>query len=220
MGKLIVIEGLDGSGKTTQIERLKQGLDAKNANYRHIKFPDYNDRSSTLIKMYLAGEFGTSPMEVCPYATSSFYAVDRYASYKRYWRDYYNEGGIVLSDRYVSSNAVHQTAKLPHEQWREYLDWLYDYEYEKIAIPKPDIVVYLDMPVLLSQELMTGRYDGDEEQKDIHERDTGYLENCRKAALFASGHGGWVVVDCSREGRPRTVEDIASEIMERVAGVL
>jgi len=220
MGKLIVIEGLDGSGKTTQIEQLKRGLDAKNTDYRHIKFPDYNDRSSTLIKMYLAGEFGTSPNDVCPYAASSFYAVDRYASYKRYWSEYYNADGTVLSDRYVSSNAVHQTAKLPFAQWREYLDWLYDYEYNKIAIPNPDLVVYLDMPVSISQNLMTTRYDGDEGQKDIHERDTGYLENCRRAALFAAEHGGWSVVNCSCDGRPRTVEDIAGEIMEKVVAVL
>lgn len=216
MGKLIVIEGLDGSGKSTQLELLPEGLKKRGIDSLTVSFPDYDHPSSTLVKMYLSGEFGSRPDDVNPYAASTFYAVDRYASYKKYWGDYYLNGGTVIAGRYVTSNAVHQTGKLSEEKWEDFLNWLYDFEYNKIGIPKPDKVIFLDMPVEVSQKLMSGRYKGDEEKKDIHERDKEYLEHCRKAALFTADYSGWEIIRCAENGMPRTVEDIAEEILNKV----
>ena len=220
MGKLIVIEGLDGSGKSTQLEILYKNLKSKGVDCRTVSFPDYEHDSSTLVKMYLAGEFGSSPDDVNAYAASTFYAVDRYASFKKYWGEYYNNGGVVIAGRYVTSNAVHQNSKLSPEHWEDFLDWLYDFEYNKMGIPTPDKVIFLDMPIEVSQKLMTGRYKGDEEKKDIHERDTVYLEHCRKSALFTADYSGWQKIDCSKNGEARTIEDIADEVLRETLNVL
>ncbi len=221
MGKLIVLEGLDGSGKSTQIERLKSRLAAAGKAVRYIKFPDYDDRSSTLIKMYLAGEFGSDAGAVNAYAASSFYAVDRYASFVRYWKDFYENGGVIVCDRYVSSNAVHQAAKLPGQDRDEYLNWLWDYEFNKIGIPRPDCLVYLDIPVDKSQALMEQRYGGDNAKKDIHERDTEYLERCREAALYVAEKERWLVINClDRQDNLRSIEDIEAAVWDAVNAVL
>ena len=116
-GKLIVIEGLDGSGKSTQTELLQKNLAALSVDTKRIKLPDYDDPSSTLVRMYLGGEFGNDPSCVNVYAASSFYAVDRYASYSRHWKEDYLSGKVILADRYTSSNAVHQAVKLPQSEW-------------------------------------------------------------------------------------------------------
>lgn len=213
---LIVIEGLDGSGKSTQVRCLKERFAKENIPLKQIKLPDYDDPSSTLVRMYLAGDFGKNPSDVNIYAASSFYAVDRYASYKRHWSEEYLSGIVILADRYVTSNAVHQTVKLPRESWDEYLDWLTDYEYNKMGIPKPDCVIYLDMPVEISQRLMTKRYEGDEVKKDIHEANVGYLLKCREAAMYAANKFGWNVIKCAEGDSPRTVEDIAEEIYKKI----
>ncbi len=220
MGKLIVIEGLDGSGKTTQVELLPQKLKSVGIDAKLISFPDYEDPSSTLVRMYLGGEFGNKPGSVNAYAASLFYAVDRYASYKRHWSDYYENGGVVVSGRYVESNAYHQMAKLPENEWDKYLAWLYETEYEKTAIPRPDLVIFLDMPTEVSSALMTSRYKGDESKRDIHEKDRQYLESCRKAAMYAAEKCGWRVVCCAKDGSPRTIEDISSEIMSEVVSAI
>ena len=159
--------------------------------FENIVFPRYSEQSSALIRMYLNGEFGENPSDVNAYAASTFYAVDRYASFKKYWGEYYNNGGVVIAGRYVTSNAVHQNSKLSEDKWESFLDWLYDFEYIKMGIPKPDKVIFLDMPIDVSQKLMTGRYKGDEEKKDIHERDIDYLDHCRKSALFTADYSGW-----------------------------
>ena len=210
MGKLIVIEGLDGSGKTTQVELLPKALEKKGLDSKTIAFPDYDDPSSTLVRMYLKGDFGTNADDVNAYAASLFYAVDRYASFKRYWGEYYNNGGIVISGRYVTSNAYHQMSKLPENEWKQYLDWLYETEYEKTRIPKPDLVIFLDMPIDVSDKLMSGRYSGDESKKDIHERDKEYLRKCT----------GWKIINCSENGNPRTIEDIHRDILDSVLEIL
>ncbi len=220
MGKLIVIEGLDGSGKTTQVELLPQKLKSMGYDAKVISFPDYEDPSSTLVRMYLGGEFGNKPDSVNAYAASLFYAVDRYASYKRHWSDYYDNGGVVISGRYVESNAYHQMAKLPENEWEEYLEWLYKTEYERTAIPRPDLVIFLDMPTEVSSALMTSRYKGDETKRDIHEKDRVYLESCRKAAKYAAEKCGWKVICCADGDRPRTIEDISQEILSAVAEVI
>ena len=220
MGKLIVIEGLDGSGKSTQLDLLYENLKKRGIDCRAVSFPDYEHESSTLVKMYLMGDFGEKPGDVNAYAASTFYAVDRYASFKKYWGEYYNQGGVVLAGRYVTSNAVHQNSKLSEDKWEAFLDWLYDFEYEKMGIPKPDKVIFLDMPIDVSQKLMTGRYKGDEEKKDIHERDTDYLEHCRKSALFTADYSGWNKINCAKDGQARTIEDIAQDVLKEVLSVL
>lgn len=220
MGKLIVIEGLDGSGKSTQLELLPQNLHKNGIKSSTVSFPDYDSNSSALVKMYLSGAFGKKPDDVNAYAASLFYAVDRYASYKTNWGNYYNNNGIIISGRYTTSNAVHQTSKMPQEQWKDFLDWLYDLEYNKVAIPKPDKVIFLDMPVEVSQKLLSGRYKGDEGKKDIHESDTAYLDKCRKAAMFTASYSGWTIIPCSKDGQPRSIEDIANDILNEALKVI
>ncbi len=213
MGKLIVIEGLDGSGKSTQLEMLFKNLKDRGIEARSVSFPNYDDDSSALVKMYLAGQFGDKPGDVNAYAASSFYAVDRYASFKKDWGGYYNAGGIIVAGRYTTSNAIHQCSKLPEEMWEEYLSWLYGFEYEKLGIPAPDKVIFLDMPNDIAQKLMDGRYDRNGGHKDIHERDTEYLAQCRKAALFTAEYSGWDIISCGRDNEPRGIEEIADDVL-------
>ncbi len=220
MGKLIVIEGLYGSGKSTQLELLPKNLLAKGIESQTVSFPDYDSDSSALVKMYLGGRFGKKPGDVNAYAASLFYAVDRFASYKTTWGNYYNGDGIIVSGRYTTSNAVHQTSKMPESEWKDFLDWLYDLEYNKVAIPKPDKVIFLDMPIEVSQKLMSGRYKGDESKKDIHESDTEYLNQCRKAAMFTAEYSGWTIIPCAKGSEPRSIEDIANDILNETLKVI
>ena len=198
MGKLIIMEGLDGSGKGTQAELLARRLTEQGRTLRKITFPDYASDSSALVRMYLAGKFGDKPDDVNPYAASSFYSVDRYASYKMNWGGFYQDGGLVISDRYTTSNAVHQCAKLPPEQWDAFLDWLFDFEYHKIGIPEPDRVIYLAVDPEVSQRLMTARYHGDESKKDIQEKDTEYMARARAAAEYCAKTLGWRRIECTQ----------------------
>lgn len=212
-GRLIVIEGLDGSGKGTQAKLLTQNLEAQGLPVRKISFPDYESDSSALVKMYLSGQFGKDPGDVNAYAASTFYAVDRFASFKKDWGNFYAEGGVIVADRYTTSNAVHQCSKLPEEQWDEFLQWLFDFEYRLMGIPSPDAVVYLKVDPDVSQKLMTGRYSGDESKKDIHEGNLDYLNRSRMAANYCSRTLGWREVECCTENGMRTVEDIQQEIL-------
>lgn len=220
MGKLIVIEGLDGSGKSTQLELLPKNLLKNGIESKTVSFPDYESNSSALVKMYLNGEFGSRPDDVNAYAASLFYAVDRYASYKSNWGEYYNQNGVIVSGRYTTSNAVHQTSKIDESDWKDFLDWLYDLEYNKVGIPKPDKVIFLDMPIEVSQKLLSGRYNGDEAKKDIHESDTDYLDKCRKAAMFTAKYSGWTIIPCSKDGQPRSIEDISKDVLREVLKVV
>lgn len=220
MGKLVVLEGLDGSGKSTQLELLEQALWAENKAFQTVSFPEYDLPSCAPVKMYLAGEFGTHPGDVNAYAASLFYAVDRFASYKKKWASFYENGGLILAGRYVTSNAIHQASKLPEQEWDGYLTWLYDLEYQRVGIPKPDAVIYLKVPVAISQGLLSGRYQGDEAKKDIHERDLEYLKRCHKAADYAAALWGWRIVECCRDGAMRSKEEIAAEIRQILQTVL
>ncbi|MBE6732848.1 MAG: thymidylate kinase [Ruminococcaceae bacterium] len=216
MGKLIVIEGLDGSGKSTQLNLLPKRLLEKGIDVKSVSFPDYDNPSSTLVKMYLKGDFGKKPSDVNAYAASVFYTVDRYASFKQAWGEFYNEGGTIVSGRYTTSNAVHQTSKLDKSEWEGFLSWLYDFEYNKIAIPKPDLVIFLDMPVEVSQKLLDTRYTENGGKKDIHECDVDYLNRCREAARFTADYSGWRVIPCAENGEPRTIEAISDDILNAV----
>lgn len=212
--RLIVIEGLDGSGKSTQISCLAKKLVDRKIDYKQIKLPNYESDSSALVKMYLAGEFGKNPEDVNCYAASSFYAVDRFASFKTIWEKDYHDGKLIIADRYTTSNAYHQMIKQPKENWDAFLDWLEDFEYNKIGIPKPDLVIYLDMPIEVSQKLMTSRYSGDEGKKDVHEKNIAYLKSCRIAALYACEKLGWRKINCCNEDKVRTIEDINEEFIK------
>lgn len=211
--KLIVIEGLDGSGKATQAKRLTEALVEKGIPVREVSFPDYGSDSSALVRMYLSGQFGTDPQDVNAYAASSFFAVDRFASYKKDWCQDYARG-VVIADRYTTSNAVHQCSKLSKEQWEDFLNWLFDFEYKKLGIPAPDRVIYLNVDPAVSQALMTARYSGDESKKDIHERDIAYLRHSREAAAYCAEKLGWETVDCCRDGQMRSIEDIHKDVMK------
>ena len=198
MRGLLVLEGLDGSGKSTQFDCLLERLRLEGYTSKGISFPDYKEESSALVRMYLNGEFGSEADSVNAYAASSFYAVDRYASFKKH----------------VTSNAIYQMAKLPMEQWEDYLSWLFDYEYNRLGLPRPDCVVFLDMPPKVSQNLLLKRYGGDESRKDVHERDEAYLLRCRKAALFAANALCWTVISCAQDGKPRPVAQIHEDIFQ------
>lgn len=212
MGKIIVIDGLDGSGKATQAEFLKNTLKANGYDVFSLDLPYYDDPSSTLVKMYLNGEMGDKPGDVNCYAASSFFAVDRYASFKKHWEKEYNSNKIIIANRYTTSNACHQMTKLDESEWDAYMNWLFEFEYDKLGVPAPDCVIFLEMPVDISQRLLSKRYEGDENKKDVHERDTAYLSNCYKAAVYAADKLGWETVNCSEKGEPKTISDIADEV--------
>ena len=216
MTKLIIIEGLDGCGKSTQTALLEDYLKAQNVNYKKIKLPDYDSPSSTLVKMYLGGEFGKNPSDVNAYAAGAFYAVDRFASYKQGWEADYKSGTLILADRYATSTSIYQMEKISEDKWDEYLDWSADFEYNKIGIPKPDMVIYLDMPIEISQRLMTSRYNGNEEKKDVHEADVEFLNKCRKSALYAAKKQGWIVIPCSDGVNPLDINVIHNKIVEYI----
>ena len=219
-GKLIVLEGLDGSGKATQAKLLAEHLAAQGVPVQKITFPDYASDSSALVKMYLAGQFGQHPDDVNAYAASSFYAVDRYASYKTSWGSFYEQGGVIIADRYTTSNAVHQTSKLPPQERQAFLDWLFDFEYRKLGLPEPDRVLYLDVPTELSEQMMRRREQLTHTTADIHERDEAYLRSCRESAAMVVDYGGWSRINCARDGQVRSVDDIHREVMERLRDLL
>lgn len=209
--KLYVIEGLDGSGKATQATLLTDYLTGKGIPCRKLSFPDYNDPSSTLVKMYLHGEIGTLE-EVNPYGASLFFTVDRYASYCRHWRPDYEAGKILVADRYSTSNIPHQMSRLPKEEWDGFLDWLCDVEYNKVGLPRPTAVVYMDVDPEVSRRLLSERYHGDESKRDIHEADFAYLQHCRSAALYGAEKQGWHILSCTERGEMLPREVIAEKI--------
>ncbi len=220
MGKLIVIEGTDGSGKSTQFGKLTQRLTEEGRCFKTLVFPQYSEPSSALIRMYLGGEFGSTPSDVNAYAASAFYAVDRYASFKKDWGKWYDEGGLIVSDRYTTSNAVHQTSKEAPQDRAAYLQWLYEFEYDKLGMPRPDLTIYLDVPTAFTERLMRHREAETNTHADIHEQDTAYLSTCREMGRMAAQFYGWTVVECVRDGEMRSIEDIHEEIYSLVAACL
>lgn len=216
MGKLIVIEGTDGSGKSTQFRLMSERLEKDGVTFKHIVFPRYQEESSALIRMYLGGQFGTHPEDVNAYAASSFYAVDRYASYKMDWGKWYEDGGVVLSDRYTTSNAVHQASKEQVQKQAEFLKWLYDFEYGKLGLPRPDLIIYLDVPTDFTERMLRHREQDTNTQADIHEKDMQYLATCRKTGRTAAQYYGWTVIQCVKDGTMRSIEDIHEEIYRHV----
>lgn len=219
-GRLIVFEGTDGSGKATQTELLCRALEKRGVPFRRLEFPRYDQESSALIRLYLGGAFGDKPGDVNAYAASVFYSVDRYASYKQDWGAFYEQGGLLIADRYTTSNAVHQTAKLPEGEQEAFLDWLFDFEYRLLGLPEPTRVLYLDMPTEVTERMMRRREAVTHTAADIHEKDEAYLRRCRESAARVVTRCGWTRIDCAAGGEPRTVEDIHNEVLTRVADLI
>lgn len=219
-GRLIVFEGTDGSGKATQAKRLCQRLEGENIPYREIDFPRYGNPFAKPAELYLSGALGKKPEDVNAYAASTLYAVDRFASYKQDWGEFYAQGGLVIADRYTTSNAVHQTSKLPEDQQEEYLDWLFDLEYHRLGLPKPNLVFYLDVPVELSEQMMQKREIETGSRTDIHEQNEAYLKRCHANAKKIVRKYGWHVIHCVRDGKLRSVEEIHQEIYHQVMEIL
>ena len=219
-GKLIVFEGTDGSGKATQAGLLFRRLESRGLSCREIDFPRYGNPFAAPVEQYLHGALGKHPGDVNAYASSTFYAVDRFASYKEDWGGFYEAGGIVVANRYTTSNAVHQAPKLPESQRREYLDWLFDLEYGRLGLPEPDLVLYLDMPAGVSEKMLRRREEATGSSADIHEQDGDYLCRCREAARDIALRYGWRVVDCAAGDAPLPPEEIHRQAAAIAAAVL
>ena len=214
--RLIVIDGLDGSGKQTQSELLCGRLCSMGYKARLLSFPDYESDSSALVRMYLGGEIGSQPGDVNAYAASSFFAVDRIASFLTKWRADYYSYDYLIADRYTTSNILHQMSKLDDCERRSFIDWLFDYEYDRLGLPEPDMVIFLDVAPAVSQRLLAERYKGDESRKDIHEKAVGYLLGCRRCAEYAVEELGWYVIHCDDGENMRSRSDINDELLSLV----
>jgi dTMP kinase len=212
MGKLIVFEGIDGSGKSTQFSRLCARLAGEGIPFMRLTFPQYREPSSALIRMYLSGEFGENPGDVNAYAASTFFAVDRFASYIKVWREFYGSGGLVLTDRYTTSNALHQGSKLPAHKRQDFFKWLYDFEFGLMELPGPDIVFYMDIPAEEALDRIRKRQAETAAAADIHERDAEYIRKCWECGAQAAGFYGWRRIACMDGGAARSEQDIHDEI--------
>ena len=219
MGKLFVIDGTDGSGKQTQFQKLQERLDKEGIEYKTVSFPNYDSPSSSLVKMYLSGEFGENAKEVSPYIASTFYAADRYATYKKDLEEYYNNGGLILADRYTTANMVHQAGKISDEKEREkFLNWLWDFEFNLYGLPVPTEAFFLNMPPEYAFKLMENRKNKftHEDKKDIHERDKNHIIDSYNAACSLVDKYNWYEVKCVKEDKLRTIEDIHEEIYKEI----
>lgn len=223
MGKLLVIEGVDSSGKATQAKKLLENLKGIGYDVQSVEFPDYKSNSSALVKMYLGGEFGKNAEDVNPYSASAFFAVDRVASYLTNWKKSLDDGKIVLADRYTTSNFIHQAAKISDKAEKDkFLDWVSDFEYNKLGLPKPDLTIFLDMPVPYAKMLMANRPNkiNNSQTLDIHESDTEYLNHSYQNAHYVADKFGWHKILCVKDEKVRSIDDIAGEILGTVKEVL
>ena len=217
MGKFIAIDGLDGSGKGTQSEKLVAQLLKDGKKVKILSFPMYESESSTFVKMYLDGKLGDKPSDTNAYTASMFFACDRYISYATDWKkDIEDPDTYVVANRYTTANAVHQLSKLPEDEWEEFLKWLWDFEFTKLGLPAPDLVLYLELPPSISLSLVKNRSDSTGQKMDIHEKDTAYMAKCYEAALYSCKKLGWCRITCHKDGAIRTREDIFEEIYARV----
>ena len=219
MGKLFVIDGTDGSGKQTQFQKLQESLTKDGIDYKVVSFPNYDSPSSSLVKMYLSGEFGENAKEISPYIASTFYAADRYATFQTGYKKYYEDGGIILADRYTTANMVHQAGKIKDEEEREkFLNWLWDFEFNLYGLPVPSEVFFLNMPIKNAVDLIKDRENKftHQDKKDIHERDVNHLKDAYEAACDVSKKYNWYEIKCVKNNEIRTIEDIHQEIYNEV----
>ncbi len=215
MGKLVVIEGADGSGKATQTTRLYERLRNLRVNVLRVSFPNYESESSALIKMYLRGDFGGNPESVNPYASAMFYAVDRFASFQT-WKDFYEDGGIILADRYFASNMAHQAVKFNRKMDREkFWNWVEDIEIKKFQLPRPNLTIFLDMPPEISAMLRQKRG-----RTDLHESDYNYMVKSYKMYVELSQKYKWETIKCAENNFARSSLDIEQDIFRLVEEML
>lgn len=215
MGKLFVIDGTDGSGKQTQSAKLKERLEKEGIDFKSVSFPNYDSPSSSLVKMYLGGEFGTDPKKISPYIASTFYAADRFATFQKEYKEYYDNGGIIIADRYTTSNMIHQAGKIKDDNEREkFLNWLWDFEFNLYGLPIPTEVIFLNMPIEYSMKLMIDRENKitHEAKKDIHENDKNHLIDSYNEACKLANKYDWKEIMCVKDSEIRTVDDIHEEI--------
>lgn len=222
-GKLFVIDGTDGSGKQTQLQKLRERFDKEKIDYKIVSFPNYDSPSSSLVKMYLNGDFGTDAQAISPYIASTFFAADRYATFKTQFEEYYKSGGIILADRYTTANMVHQAGKIKDEQEREkFLKWLWDFEFGLYGLPVPTEVFFLNMPFEYSQKLMENRENKitHSEKKDIHESNKQHLQDAYNEACKLVKKYNWCEIKCVENGKIRAIDDIHEEIFGKVVGYI
>ena len=218
-GFIISIEGTDGAGKHTQQQLLLKKLRELGHEVFDQSFPNYESESSAPVKMYLNGEFGKDANSLDAYQASSLYAIDRLCTYKKTIEPHYENGEIVLFDRYVQSNFIHQCSKIDDpEEKLEFIKWEEDFEYNLLGLPKPDLIFFIEMPVEKSLELARARAEYKTgEQKDIHEEDTTYMTKSYNNGLSVATQLGWTIIHCVDElGNLKTIEEIHEEIMSHV----
>ena len=223
MGKLFVIDGTDASGKQTQLKKLQERLEKENIEYKLVSFPNYDSESSSLVKMYLSGEFGKNAKEISPYVASTFFAADRYATFKKELEEFYNNGGIILADRYTTANMVHQAGKITDKEEREkFLNWLWDFEFNLYKLPVPTEVFFLNMPPKYAFELMKNRENKftHEAQKDIHESDKNHIIDSYNAACEVADKYSWTKIECVENNKLRTIEEIHEDIFKIVKEII
>ena len=212
-GKIIVFEGLDGSGKCTQSRILVDNLCSIGKNSKLVSIPNYLSQSSGPVKMYLNCEISKNLYDINPFATSSFFAVDRIINYIQHWRKFYNEkDSIIVCDRYSTSNMIYQLAKVDRNDWDKFLDWVCDFEYNKLKIPSPDTVIYLKVPIEVSQKLINAR-----STPDLHESNLDFLYSCSEAAEYSANKFNWNIINCSKDGYSiDSIEEISNKVFNLI----
>lgn len=223
MGKLFVIDGTDASGKQTQLKKLQERFDIENIKYKLVSFPNYNSESSIFVKKYLSGEFGKNAKDISPYIASTFFALDRYATFKKELEQYYNNGGIILADRYTTSNMVHQAGKIENKEERNrFIKWLWDYEFSLYKLPIPTKVFFLNMPPEYAFKLMENRENKftHENIKDIHESDKNHIIDSYNAACEVAKEYNWIEIKCIKDNKIRAIEDIHEEIYNNIKDII
>ncbi len=218
-GKIIVLEGLDGCGKSTQLELAVKSLDENGVNVRLVSFPNYDSSCGRVVSDYLAGNIPCDGITGA-YAASCFYAADRYASFNTEWKQAYESGAVIICGRYTTSNAIYQMTKLSENERDSYLEWLWDFEYNRMGIPEPDAVLFMDMPLEVSQKLLSARYEGDDSKKDIHERDLEFMRRCHESALYTAEKCGWRMISCSDGEAPLSIESIHCSVMDNIKEII
>lgn len=209
---IIAIDGCDGCGKATQTGLLQKWFESMEIPNVLCSFPNYENGSSKLVRMYLNGEIYSNLGDSNPYATSMYYALDRHITIEQ-GLNRLRGNGVILCDRYTGSNAIHQMVKFNEQEWDSYIDWLYDLECNKLGVRNADATIYLHLSEKTADRLMTERYDGNEEKKDLHESDLAYMRACRKSGIYAAKKLGWGVIDCEDEnGNLYSIEEIHTRI--------
>ena len=214
MGYIVVITGTDGCGKQTQAEKLLERLKGEGYNVIKQSFPNYDSPSSEPVKMYLRGEFGSTDMSLDAYQASALYAVDRMCTYNKDLKDFYDNDGIIILDRYVESNMLHQACKIEDLSERDkFLHWLDDLEFVKMKLPRPNKTIFLDVAVEVSLKLARARETlKNQGTKDIHENNDKHMYHAYESGKYVCDKYGWNAINCVENGNMRTIEDISEDI--------